>query len=145
MNIFNYIICAFSIAALSSCRTSDLRHEEVQNEGYRLLAVQKYGQGAEYVQNMSGSAVLCVKESKPTQLYPQHQIAFFVYDMKEKKVLFEDSIPNGSVSWNDGSSLIVRIVPGTIRDDDKTSAARPGYIFDLRSGKTRNLESVNVR
>jgi hypothetical protein len=65
--------------------------------------------------------------------------------MKAKYVLFEDSIPNGSVNWNDDSSIVVSIIPGTVRDDDKTPAPRQGYIYDVRTGKTRDLESVNIR
>jgi len=89
--------------------------------------------------------MLCVKRSKPTQLNPQQQIEFFVYDVGAQDVLFEDSIPNGSVSWNDDSSIVVTVIPGTVGDDDKTPARRSGYIYDIRSRKTRDLESLNVR
>jgi hypothetical protein len=122
-----------------------MKKMELQGEEYKSIAFQKYGQGVDFTRNASGTAMLCVKKSKPTQLQPQQQIAFFVYDMKAKDMLFEDSIPNGSVSWNDEFSIVVSIVPGTVRDDDKTPAPRPGYIYDLRSRKTRDLESVNVR
>ncbi len=145
MKTLNYTVCIILIATLFSCATRELKKEEAQNEGYRSLAVQKFGQGADFIQNVSGSAVLCVKKTKPTQLNPQLQIAFFIYDLKANKILFEDSIPNGSVSWNDGSSIIVSLVPGTVREDDKTRPSRPGYIYDLRSRKTRDLESVDVR
>jgi len=145
MRIFKYIAAIFSIATLISCSTRDMKKMELQGEEYKSIAFQKYGQGVDFTRNASGTAMLCVKKSKPTQLQPQQQIAFFVYDMKAKDMLFEDSIPNGSVSWNDEFSIVVSIVPGTVRDDDKTPAPRPGYIYDLRSRKTRDLESVNVR
>jgi hypothetical protein len=145
MRISNYLAAIFSLAALISCSTGDVKKMELQGEEYKFLAVQKYGEGVEFIQNLSGTAMLCVKSSKPTQLNPQHQIAFFVYDVKAKSVLFEDSIPNGSVNWKDDFSIVVTVVPGTIRDDDKTRAPRPGYIYDLRIRKTRDLESVDVR
>ncbi len=145
MRFFNYIAAVLALAALLSCSTRDVKKTELQDGGYQSIAVQEFGQGVEFIQNASGSAVLCVKRSKPTQLNPQQQVAFLVYDLKTKNVLFEDSIPNGSVRWNDEFSIVVTIVPGTVRDDDKTPAQRPGYIYDLRSRKTRDLESVIVR
>ena len=134
-----------SIVILVSCSAREVEREELTSVGYSSIATEKYGQGVEFIQNLSGTAMLCVKNSKPTQLNPQHQIAFFVYDVKAKNVLFEDSIPNGSVIWKDDFSIAVTVVPGTIRDDDKTPAPRPGYIYDLRTRKTRDLESVEVR
>ncbi len=134
-----------SVAMLASCSLRKVERGDRQSAGYDSLAVQKYGQGVEFIQNSSGTAMLCVKKSKPTQLNPQQRMAFFLYDTKEKNVLFEDSVPNGSVKWNDEFSIVVTIVPGTVRDDDKTPAQRPGYIYDLRSRKTRDLESVIVR
>ena len=145
MRIFYNFAFIFSLAALASCSSGDVTKTELRDEEYKTIALQKFGQGVEFVQNASGSAVLCVKRSKPTQLNPQQQVAFLVYDLKAKGVLFEDSIPNGSVGWNDEFSIIVSIVPGTVRDDDKTPAPRPGYIYDLRSRKTRDIEGVNVR
>jgi hypothetical protein len=145
MNVFKQTLVSMSVALLVSCSAREVEKGEIRGAGYESLAMQKYGQGVEFVQNMSGTTMLCVKKSKPTQLTPQHQIAFFVYDMKARNVLFEDSIPNGSVNWNDDFSIVVSIVPGTVRDDDKTPAPRPGYIYDVRTRKTRDLESVNVR
>ena len=134
-----------SIALLVSCSAREVEKGEIRSVGYDSLAVQKYGRGVEFIQNSTGSAILCVKKSKPTQLYLQQQIAFFIYDVKTKSMLFEDSIANGSVGWNDDFSIVVTIVPGTVRDDNNTPVPRPGYIYDLRSRKTRDLESVNVR
>lgn len=145
MKILHYISAMVSIVALLSCGTGDVTKGEVQGEEYKSLAFQKYGQGADLIRNTSGTAVLCVKSSKPTQLQPQQQISFFVYDISTRTVLFEDNLPNGSVSWMDDVSVVVTVIPGTVKDDDKTPSARQGYIFDLRSRKTRDLESVNVR
>jgi hypothetical protein len=145
MKILGRTIVAFSLVMLVSCRSGEIRKADRQGEPYRSLAVQKFGEVFETLPNTSGSAVLCVKASKPTQLQPQQQVAFFVYDLDTRSLLFEDSIPNGSVGWKDSVSVIVTLIPGTVKDEDKTPSARPGYIFDLRSRKTRELESADVR
>ncbi|MCX6135065.1 MAG: hypothetical protein NTU47_14725 [Ignavibacteriales bacterium] len=145
MRILNSIAAILSVIVLVSCSSREAKKHETQAEQYESLALQKYGKVADLIRNTSGTAVLCVKSSKPTQLQPQRQIAFFVYDIAARTVLFEDNLPNGSVSWMDDVSVVVNVFPGTVKDDDKTPAARQGYIFDLRSRKTRDLESVNVR
>jgi hypothetical protein len=138
-------ICIVLAAPFVSCSMREVEKGDIRKAGYESLAVQKYGQGVEFIQNSSGTTVLCVKRSKPTQLNPQQKIEFFVYDVKAKHLLFEDSISNGSVGWSDDFSIVVTIVPGTVRDDDKTPAAHPGYIYDLRSRNTRDIDSAKVR
>lgn len=145
MRILDSIAAILSVILLVSCSSREVNKHEPQVQQYESLAMQKYGQGADLIRNTSGTAVLCVKSAKPTQLQPQRQIAFFVYDISTRTVLFEDNVPNGSVSWMDDVSVVVTVIPGTVKDDDKTPSARQGYIFDLRSRKTRDLESVNVR
>ena len=60
--------------------------------------------------------------------------------------VFEDDVPNGSVSWKDDQSVIVETVPGIEeKKDDVSPPARHGYLVDIRTGKTRELKSAVVR
>jgi hypothetical protein len=133
------------LLALVSCSTQETMKQARDERSYRLLAESKYGTGFEELLNPSGTAVVCLKASKPTQLQPQQQIAFFVYDLQTKSLLFEDSIPNGSVRWKDSVSVMVNLVPGTVRDEEQPPFVRLGYIFDLRTRKTRDLNAVDGR
>ena len=129
-----------------SCGSSrkDLKEPESGFARYQAEAVQKYGQGAEFVFNDNKTAVLCVKKSKPSSQYPQQQVSFFVFDLSIDSTIFEDNISNGSVSWKDGFTILVSTVPGMVKSDEPSAGRKYGYIFDLRSRKTKSLDASSV-
>jgi hypothetical protein len=134
------------VASFLSCSSSrQFRHEESSSLRYRTLGTERYGEGAEYTFNSTKTAVLCVKEAKTTLLVPQRRIAFFVFDVTADSILFEDNLANGSVAWIDEFSIVVKIISGIEESEENSPRRRPGYIFDLRSKKTRNLESIIVQ
>jgi len=146
MNSLWHVVGILVVGSFLSCSSSrQLRHEESSNLRYRTLGTEKYGEGAEYTFNSTKTALLCVKEAKTTLLVPQRRIAFFVFDVTADSILFEDNLANGSVAWNDEFSIIVKIIPGIEESEEKSPHRQPGYIFDLRSKKTKNLERVIVQ
>jgi len=141
-----YLIVFFSLlGVLASCGSKEARRIDVPGERYKALSAQKYGQAAEWIPNAAKTAVLCVKRSKPTAQLPQHQVSFFIFDIAAGKIVFEDDIPNGSVGWNDDQSVIVEIVPGIEKKDESSPPPRRGYVVDIQTGKTKDLESDVVR
>lgn len=139
------IIALFLSGILIACRSKDVQRESSSPEQYKSLSAQKYGEGAEWALNATKTAVLCIKRSKPTAQLPQHQVAFFIYDIAGNKIVYEDNLPNGSVGWKDDQTVIVEIVPGIERKDEASPPARRGYIVDIRTGATRDIESAVVR
>ena len=123
----------------------ELREPQPRAARYEMLARGKYGTGAEYVYNSSRTAVLCVMNSKPTTQSPQQRVSFFLYDLVADSALIEDNLANGSVAWRDDFSVVVKMVPGIERGDERLSHQRPGYVFDLRNRKMKSLESPEVR
>ncbi|HCA81825.1 MAG TPA: hypothetical protein DEP53_19005 [Bacteroidetes bacterium] len=129
-----------------SCSSKEARSLEMTGERYKVLSAQKYGGGAEWITNAAKTAVLCLKRAKPTAQLPQHRVSFFIFDVVADRVVFEDDVPNGSVSWKDDQSVIVETVPGIEeKKDDVSPPARHGYLVDIRTGKTRELKSAVVR
>jgi hypothetical protein len=143
------IVISAALAALlliaSACRSGEVVRTETARPAHEVLAIEKYGPGFESVYNRTKTAVLCVKRSKPTQLEPQQRVSFFVYDVNAGSIIFEDEIPNGSVLWNDESSVLVTVVPGTVKSEDQSSPSRPGYIYEVLLKKARGIDSVKVR
>jgi len=146
MNSLWYVVGILVVGSFLSCSSSrQFRHQESSSLRYQTIGTEKYGRGVEYRPNSTKTAVLCVKEAKTTLLVPQRQIAFFVFDVTADSILFEDNLANGSVAWNDDFSIVVKIIPGIEESEEKSPHRQPGYIFDLRSKKTKNLESVIVQ
>jgi hypothetical protein len=146
MNSLWCVVGIMVVASFLSCSSSrQFRYEDSSSLRYRTLGTEKYGKGVEYRSNSTKTAVLCVKESKTTLLVPQRRIAFFVFDVAADSILFEDDLANGSVGWDDEFSIIVKIIPGIEESEEKLPHRQLGYIFDLRSKKTRNLEGMIVQ
>ncbi len=142
----SFLIMVTLIGSVLSCTSHrDVRQQQSSIARYQSLAQEKYGDGVEFVHNSTKTAVLCLKKSKPTLQVPQQQVAFFVFDLASDTVIFEDSIPNGSVQWKDDFSIVVNITPGIEKGEDVSPPARHGYIFDIRIRKTRELNSTPVQ
>ncbi|HTY39125.1 MAG TPA: hypothetical protein VMH23_18545 [Bacteroidota bacterium] len=134
---------AVLLCVLFSCRATEATGG--RELAYQTIAEQKLGKGAECILNSSRSAVLCLMKSKPTQLQPQQQVSFFVFDVGTKAIIFEDVLPNASVKWMDATSVLVLVTPGTQRDNADSVPAGSGYVFDLLTRTTRELRSSDVR
>jgi hypothetical protein len=147
MRMFIQILAGLLCLLPVSCGSSrtDLKQPEAQHTEYRAVALQKYGPGVEFVFNESKTAVLCLRKSKPTAKDPQQQVSFVVFDLAIDSVIFEDEIPNGSVGWKDSLTVLVGTVPGIVKSDEGLAGQKSGYVFDLRSRKTRNLDASSIQ
>jgi hypothetical protein len=142
-----HISIGLLLSLFISCGSSrrDFRESESGVAHYQTLAAQMYGQGEEFSFNDARTAVLCLKKSKPTAKNPQQQVSFFVFDLAIDSVIFEDEIPNGAVGWKDDLTILVSTVPGTVKSDEGLAGQKSGYIFDLRSRTTRDLDPSSIQ
>lgn len=145
MNAVRLVIVTILLSVFISCSSNEVRRLDSAAERYKILSTQKYGEAAEWIPNAAHTAVLCVKRSKATAQHPQHQVSYFIFDVASGRIVFEDDIPDGSVGWKDDQSVIVETVPGIEKIDEASPPPRRGYIIDVRTGKTRDIESAIVR
>lgn len=101
-------------------------------ENYKKLAVDKYKDNITYQINLTHLYVLCHKQSRPTSRNPYPPVQFFVYGLKNEKVLFEDSLANGSVKWLNDYQIQVSTIPGIITGDEEANKKLRGYIYDIK-------------
>jgi hypothetical protein len=144
-NVFVVLMSSliFLVAACSSGRPG-AREQHTGGERYKSVAAQKLGPNAEFLFNEQRTAVLCLGKPTPTSERPQRHVFFFVFDLSSDSTIFQDEIVDGSVIWKDNFSIQVTSVPGIVKADEPPGAKPPGYIFDLRSRKTKALNAVNV-
>ncbi len=95
--------------------------QKANSETYKSVAIEKLGEGVEYLTNDDGSLVLCFSKKKNEGL-PSSAIKYLVYDLKKDVVLLEDLIDNGTIKWYDTRRLEIFLTPGTMgsqqtRDD----------------------------
>jgi len=85
---------------------------------YKTLALKKYHSQVVYKLNPDKTYVLCVKKQNPKPFVPKQftQLRFFVYDLKTNKLIFEDSLENGHVQWENSNQIKVTITPEIVKD-----------------------------
>ena len=125
--IFKFIILAAVIISCASQQTSQSKTPL----SYERIANAKFKDNIDYFFNSNKSYVLCVKQSKTTHkiLYPP--LAFFVYDLKNEKIVYEESFNNGSAKWVNDTQIKVTLVPGIISGIEKIDSKARGFIYDL--------------
>ena len=116
-------------ACSSSRRNSD--SDNPPPEQYKIKALKKYGDNVEFAFDSSKVFVLCMKKSKPTRETPQQQTSFFVYDIAEDAILYENSLENGTVSWVNDHQVEVRLTPGILTKDEALNQLLTTYRFDV--------------
>lgn len=121
------------VFALASCAPAKTDSNSVASVAkYKKLAVDKYEDNITYRVNLTHSYVLCYQQSRPTSLNPFPPVQFFVYDIKNERVLFEDSLANGSIKWLNNYQIQVSMIPGIVTGDEVADQKLPGYIYDVK-------------
>jgi hypothetical protein len=121
---------------LSSCHATkkDFR-KSTDSQGYRSVAIKKYGHNIKYILNPSNTYVICLKRNKPTPQMPENLISFFVYDLANEEIILEEPAINGEVAWKTNHEVQVRIIPGILTTDENYNKKLSGYTFDVNLGK----------
>ncbi len=127
--------------ALASCAPAKTDSNSVASVAkYKKLAVDKYKDNITYRVNLTHRYVLCYKQSRPTSLNPFPSVQFFVYDLKQERVLFEESLPNGSIKWLNDDQIQVSTIPGIVTGDEEADKKLLGYIYDVKLQRKLSLQ-----
>ncbi|MCB0267048.1 MAG: hypothetical protein KDE52_05555 [Calditrichaeota bacterium] len=93
-----------------------------------MIAADKYQNNVRYSLNDDSTYVICTSVTKSVQLKITR---FFIFDIANDKVLFEDSVINGSVAWLNATQVQIYSQPGIVKGDESETAAPGSYIFDV--------------
>lgn len=136
MYIKNILIQLFTVCLLFGCvSTNSLSHQEAfsGNKTYLHLALKKYGEKFECKLNPDKSYALCKKIIPDSALNPNQLIEFFVYDIQQDKIIYEDKMANVKISWNNNTQLLISKQKGYVTHP--TNTGKVLYIFDLHLKK----------
>jgi hypothetical protein len=105
------------------------------------LAEQRYGTDVEYLPNEGKSFVICLNRPKVPPGNPLQPLRFFVFDMENAAIVFQDSLENADINWLDNTRFAVRIIPGIITEGEEPD----GYEFDVLTRKCHQfIENKNL-
>ena len=98
------------------------------------IAINKLDSGYETSFNSDSTFVLCLQKSKPTPAQPNTRLKFIVMELKDNKLVLEDSVLNGSAEWISNEELKVYRRTG-IPDNPKSTADTSTYIYNVKTGE----------
>lgn len=98
------------------------------SESTRKIALEKLGEDFECIPNEDSSYTLCMSSMKD-ESNSGMGATFFVVDNTSGKILFEESIDKGAVSWYSSSKLSLFYTPGIMRNDQSRDDFT--FIYDL--------------
>jgi hypothetical protein len=132
---FNTTVFCCLLILLESCEHTGSGFEK-KDETYKEVAVNKLGANPAFSYNTGKTHVLIYKQLKPAAENPLPPLRFFVYDIKNDTLIYENSIPAGSVKWKNDTQIEVTLIEGNISTERKEN--QNGYLFDVISKKRIN-------
>ena len=133
----------FTLACCALAKKDSNSGESAEN--YEKLAVDKYKDNITYQINLTHLYVLCHKQPRSTSRNPFPPVQFFVYDLKNERVLFEDSLANGSVKWLNDYQIQVSTIPGIVTGDEEADKKLMGYIYDVKLQRKLHAQGDKVK
>ncbi|ELR68234.1 hypothetical protein C900_00588 [Fulvivirga imtechensis AK7] len=104
---------------------------------YQSISEAKLPAPVEYSFSADSTYVLALNEKKGTPKHPQNNIRYLVHDLTTNKLVLEDGLDNGSVSFHSDHELKIVLIPGIMKADQ--SLDDHTYIYDLRTKEKRLL------
>ena len=133
---------SMAILMLISCGSSKRESARLtRNEAYKVVAVRKFKAPIRYIYNDTKSHVLCFNQAKASTRNPFPSLSFFIYDLKSEKVIYEETLDNGSVLWLNENRVQITVIPGVITSAHKKEDTI--YIYDLKTGQREKLTRMN--
>ena len=110
-----------------------LQESPNEKKTYQEIALEKFGEKIDCKLNSNRSYVLCKKMLPVPVLNPNQLIEFFVYDIQQDKIIYENKIANAKINWHNNTQLLISKQKGYITSP--TDTGKRTYIFDLQSNK----------
>ncbi len=111
----------------------------ISQQSYEEIAGRRYGGDVDFLINEPGTHVLCITRArrvrKPVPVLAS-RTKFFVFDLSRNEILFEDSLENARVFWEDETHVKVLVTPGIVQG---VVPREYGYRYDVVSGRKELL------
>ncbi len=118
------------------CSGSEKECKEVaEMKDFKTIAFEKYGSDVRILPNFNESYMLCVSQEKKSAQVPFPPLKYFIFDTKNSEIVFEESLPNGSVSWDGEYTIEIKIIPGQMKGFGENNTV---YFYDVQKREKYN-------
>ena len=108
---------------------------EKQTKSIRVVATEKFGRDYKIFNNKSATFAICLNEKNRLKAAEINRISYFIFDIKNSEIIFEDSLSNSNVGWENDNLVTVTRIPGMIKKNDESINRNKIYSFDVLSRK----------
>lgn len=130
MKTFRIFILLFAIL-FCQCSSSEIgkyNYEQLDN-----TAKEKFTKNYNITFNKNQTYAICLKRVKTSPPMPSPPLNFFIYDIKNEKIIYQSSLANGRVSWKNNEQVEIETIPGTVTGFEPPDAFK--NIYDVRQQK----------
>ena len=101
------------------------------NKEYKVFAEEKIKSGYKIIYNSDSSFVIYQKSINVEPAHPQNSISFIIYDVNKDKIIYEESVQDGNIEWQ--NDYLVKIVNrhGIVSQEMKASNIQIQY-YDVK-------------
>jgi len=132
--LFIQLFLSSCVSLNFNCDTQSSDNKIKQDRSINEVAVEKYGDNFEILENETKEFYLVLNRSKSAT---QTGIKFFIYEKAEHAIMWEDQVRLGSVKWAARYEVDVQNFPGTVRLND-TRKQSSGYLFNVKTKQKIN-------
>ena len=138
MKIRVVLLILYFIVSCKSVETDKKENqlEALNTEKLTLIATEKYEKNFTLEYNSNKDFALCIHKNKSNIPGPE-SINFFVYDLINNKITYENNISKGSVSWQSEYEIKLEEIPGTIQ---KNMTSTNVYILNIKTNSKTKLD-----
>jgi len=120
-----FFLSFISICLITGCSSSKKAKLDLSSEGFIESVVEEHfkGEPVDTIYNQNRDFAIIVNRIERGVGYPV-AVNFVVVDLLKKKVLYMESISDGSVSWIDNDIVLIKRVPGamsTVEEENRNA------------------------
>jgi len=142
--LYSFLFLSFISFVLISfnCQKDVTKDNGKPNISFEKIALEKYKTNISYQYSPDSNFVACFRKETVDESNGAPQLHFFIFDLNNEKIVFEDNLRSEKLLWIDNYKLKVTKRPGMITNDPKTNAEMMGYIYDVKQNKKLPLQNL---
>lgn len=129
-------IILFISLIISACSSSECEISKNSSNSLENKAVEKFENNYKIELNSNKEYALCTSQQK-SKIPGPNTVKYFIYNLNEEKISYENSIPNGKISWKSEHELMIEEIPGIIQKDGPNIYK---YILNVKNNSKTKLD-----
>jgi len=142
LHSFPFLLLISVVLVSFNCHKDVTKDNGKQIKSFEQIALEKYKNNIGYMYSPDSSFVACFRKETKEEANGVQQLRFFIYDIKNDKLVFEDNLRSENILWLNNYKLKVMKRPGMVTNDPQKNIELMGYIYDIKQNKKLPLQNL---